>query len=85
MWRHDDHRRGASKPEQAMAVHRTCRGGHTRRVFDRIVAPSKELLVFEVDRHLLINECVELVSDPLVDRICRLVAVQGTAVGDARR
>jgi alpha-beta hydrolase superfamily lysophospholipase len=58
---------------------------YTRRVFDRIVAPSKELLVFEVDRHLLFNECVELVSDPLVDRIRRLVAVQGTAVGDARR
>ena len=58
---------------------------YTRRVFDRIVAPSKELLVFEVDRHLLFNECVQLVTDPLVDRIRRLVAVQGTAVGDGRR
>ena len=58
---------------------------YTRRVFDRIVAPAKELLVFEVDRHLLFNECVQLVTDPLVDRIRRLVAVQGTAVGDGRR
>jgi alpha-beta hydrolase superfamily lysophospholipase len=48
---------------------------YTRRVFDRIVAPAKELLVFEVDRHLLFNECVELVTDPLVDHIRRLVAV----------
>jgi alpha-beta hydrolase superfamily lysophospholipase len=53
--------------------------GYTRRVFDRIVAPFKELLVFEVDRHLVFNECVELVTDPLVDRIRRLVALPGTA------
>jgi fermentation-respiration switch protein FrsA (DUF1100 family) len=53
--------------------------GYTRRVFDQIVAPAKELLVFEVDRHLLFNECVELVTDPLVDHIRRLVACQRTA------
>ena len=53
--------------------------GYTRRVFDRIVAPAKELLVFEVDRHLLFNECVELVTGPLVDRIRRLVATSGSA------
>jgi alpha-beta hydrolase superfamily lysophospholipase len=53
--------------------------GYTRRVFDRIVAPAKELLVFEVDRPLLFNECVQLVTDPLVDRIHRLVAMPGSA------
>jgi alpha-beta hydrolase superfamily lysophospholipase len=53
--------------------------GYTRRVFDQIVAPTKELLVFEVDRHLLFNECVELVTGPLVDRIRRLVAMSGSA------
>ena len=53
--------------------------GYNRRVFYRIVAPAKELLVFEVDRHLLFNECVELVTDPLVDRIHRLVAMPGSA------
>jgi alpha-beta hydrolase superfamily lysophospholipase len=53
--------------------------GYTRRVFDQIVAPAKELLVFEVDRHLLFNECGQLVTDPLVDRIRRLLAVPGTA------
>jgi alpha-beta hydrolase superfamily lysophospholipase len=59
--------------------------GYTRRVFDRIVAPVKELLVFKVDRHLLFNECVELVTDPLVDRIHHLVAVPATAHEGARR
>ena len=58
---------------------------YTRRVFDRIVAPVKELLVFEVDRHLLFNECVELVTDPLVDRIRRLIAVPSTAEKGGRR
>jgi alpha-beta hydrolase superfamily lysophospholipase len=58
---------------------------YTRRVFDRIVAPAKELLVFEVDRHLLFNECVELVTDPLIDRIHHLVALPATADEGARR
>jgi alpha-beta hydrolase superfamily lysophospholipase len=48
---------------------------YTRRVFDPIVAPSKELLVFDVDRHLLFDECVELVSEPLADRLRRLAAM----------
>jgi hypothetical protein len=52
-------------------------------VFDRIVAPAKELLVFEVDRHLLFNECVELVTGPLVDRVRRLVAVPETVEANA--
>jgi alpha-beta hydrolase superfamily lysophospholipase len=56
---------------------------YTRRVFDRIVAPAKELLVFEVDRHLLFNECVGLVTGPLVDRIRRLVAVPETVEANA--
>jgi alpha-beta hydrolase superfamily lysophospholipase len=53
--------------------------GYTRQVFDRVVAPAKELLVFDVDRHLLFNECVELVTDPLIDRIHRLAATPTTA------
>ena len=58
---------------------------YTRRVFDRIVAPAKELLVFDVDRHLLFNECVELATGPLVDRICRLAAAPTTAEKGAPR
>jgi pimeloyl-ACP methyl ester carboxylesterase len=57
---------------------------YPRRVFERIVAPVKELLVFDVDRHLLFNECVELVTDPLVARIRHLVAVPTTAHESAR-
>jgi hypothetical protein len=41
--------------------------------------------VFDVDRHLLFNECVELVSDPLVDHIRRLVTVPETAEMGRRR
>jgi alpha-beta hydrolase superfamily lysophospholipase len=58
---------------------------YTRRVFDRIVATAKELLVLDVDRHLLFNECVELVTDPLVDRIRRLVTAPTTAEKSGRR
>ena len=58
---------------------------YTRRVFDRIVAPVKELLVFDVDRHLLFNECVELATGPLVDRIRRLAAAPTTAEKGAPR
>jgi alpha-beta hydrolase superfamily lysophospholipase len=58
---------------------------YTRRMFDRIVARVKELLVLEVDRHLLFNECVELVTDPLIDRIHHLVALPATAHEGARR
>jgi alpha-beta hydrolase superfamily lysophospholipase len=60
--------------------------GYTRRVYDRIVAPSKQLLVFDADRHLLFNECVELVLDPLVDRIRTLATAQPAAsmAGDRR-
>ena len=59
--------------------------GYTRRVFERIVAPSKQLLVFDVDRHLLFNECVELVLDPLVDRIHELATAQPASVAGDRR
>jgi alpha-beta hydrolase superfamily lysophospholipase len=59
---------------------------YTRRVFERIVAPAKQLLVVDVDRHLLFNECVELVLDPLVDRIRTLAAAQPAArVAGVRR
>jgi hypothetical protein len=44
---------------------------------------ANELLVFEVDRHLLFNECVQLVTDPLVDHIRRLATMPGTAEGGA--
>jgi hypothetical protein len=55
----------------AMAV-----AAHSRHL---ALVAAHELLMLEVDRHLLLNECVELVTGPLVDRIRRLVAVPTTA------
>jgi alpha-beta hydrolase superfamily lysophospholipase len=42
---------------------------YTRLVFERLVAPRKELLTFELDHHLIFTECVDAVVDPLVERI----------------
>jgi len=44
---------------------------YTKLVFERLVAPSKELLVFELDHHLIFNECIDVVVDPLAERIMR--------------
>ena len=38
---------------------------YTQRVFDRIVAPEKELLTFDCGRHLILNECVDVVLPPI--------------------
>ena len=34
---------------------------YTQKVFARIAAPAKELVVFDTDHHLLFNECLPLV------------------------
>jgi hypothetical protein len=34
-----------------------------------MVASHKEMLVFDLDRHLIFNECVEQVLPPLVDKL----------------
>jgi alpha-beta hydrolase superfamily lysophospholipase len=41
---------------------------YTRKVYERIVAPRKEMLVFELDRHLIFNECVKEILPPLVGK-----------------
>lgn len=41
---------------------------YTRQVFDEIVAPAKELLVVDVDVHLLLVEALEQTLPPLVQR-----------------
>jgi pimeloyl-ACP methyl ester carboxylesterase len=43
--------------------------GYTRRVYERIVAPHKEKLVFDLDRHLIFNECVDEVLPRLVEKL----------------
>ena len=39
------------------------------KVFDRIVAPEKDMITFERLPHLLFNECVDEVIDPIVNRL----------------
>jgi alpha-beta hydrolase superfamily lysophospholipase len=48
---------------------------YTRKVYERIVAPRKEMLIFELDRHLIFNECVEEVLSPLVGKLKEYAAV----------
>lgn len=47
---------------------------YTEQVFDRIVAPAKELVVIDSDVHLLFNEDIDRVLPPLLDRLTRLTA-----------
>lgn len=42
---------------------------YLREVYERIVAPAKELLVFELDTHLLFNEHLEAVLPRLVEKL----------------
>jgi alpha-beta hydrolase superfamily lysophospholipase len=42
---------------------------YIEQVYERIVAPSKEMLVFELDHHLIFNECVEEVLPSLVTKL----------------
>ena len=47
---------------------------YTRQVFDEIVAPAKELLVVDVDVHLLLVEALEQTLPPLVQRLRTLTS-----------
>jgi hypothetical protein len=42
---------------------------YVRRVYGRIVALCKEMLVFGLDRHLIFNECVEEVLPSVVAKL----------------
>lgn len=42
---------------------------YIQRVYDQIKAPSKELLVFELNAHLIFNECLEEVLPRLVEKL----------------
>jgi alpha-beta hydrolase superfamily lysophospholipase len=42
---------------------------YTKLVFDSIRAPSKEMLVFNLPCHLILNECISEVLDPISDKI----------------
>ena len=42
---------------------------YVRRIYGRIVAPHKEMLVFDLDRHLIFNECVEVVLQSVAAKL----------------
>jgi esterase/lipase len=42
---------------------------YTEQVYERILAPSKEMLVFELNHHLIFNESVEEVLPSLVAKL----------------
>lgn len=58
---------------------------YTQKVFARIAAPAKELVVFDTDHHLLFNECVALVLGRVAELIARLDAQQPTEVSTTGR
>jgi alpha-beta hydrolase superfamily lysophospholipase len=47
---------------------------YTQKVFARIAAPAKELVVFDTDHHLLFNECLPLVLGRIAELVTRLGA-----------
>lgn len=60
---------------------------YTKQVFDRIDAPSKELVVVEADHHLLFNEALDAVLHVLVPRLlshATAVASQAASVRQSR-
>ncbi|MEZ0350917.1 alpha/beta fold hydrolase [Mycobacterium sp. pR1184] len=47
---------------------------YTQKVFARIAAPAKDLVVFDTDHHLLFNECLPLVLSRVAELIASLDA-----------
>jgi hypothetical protein len=42
---------------------------YVQEIYERIVAPDKEMLVFELDRHLIFNECVKEVLPSVAEKL----------------
>jgi alpha-beta hydrolase superfamily lysophospholipase len=52
---------------------------YIRQVFDRVIAPRKELLVLDSDVHLLFNEDLATVLPPLLERLRAVVPAEEAA------
>ena len=46
---------------------------HTKKVFKLIKAPHKEMLIFDEDKHLIMNECVDRIIDKIVCKVKEFV------------
>ncbi len=55
---------------------------YTRKVYEGIVAPHKELLILESKVHLLFNEDLDVVLPPLLERLARLESRPSDTVGE---
>ncbi|WP_158423547.1 alpha/beta fold hydrolase [Mycobacterium sp. EPa45] len=55
---------------------------YTKKVYARIAAPAKELVVFDTEHHLLFNECLPLVLGPVAEIITRLDASAAERAGN---
>ncbi|MEE6139863.1 alpha/beta fold hydrolase [Mycobacterium sp. 050128] len=58
---------------------------YTQKVFARIVAPAKDLVVFDTDHHLLFNECLPLVLPRVAELIASLDATASGKLGTGDR
>jgi esterase/lipase len=42
---------------------------YIQQVFKMIVSPKKEMMVFDEPFHLIFNECVDRIIDPIADKL----------------
>lgn len=42
---------------------------YTRQVYERIAAPHKEMLLFDEPYHLIFQECIDRIIDPIVEKL----------------
>ncbi|MFL0198375.1 alpha/beta hydrolase [Clostridium sp. WILCCON 0269] len=46
---------------------------YTKKIFELINAPHKEMLIFDEDKHLIMNECVDKIIDKIVCKVKEFV------------
>lgn len=56
---------------------------YIQRVYQQIKAPSKELLVFDLNNHLLFNECLDEVLPCLVETLKKYAGKQDNVIDRA--
>ncbi len=44
---------------------------YTKQVYELIKAPEKEIIVFDEPYHLIFNECIDKVLDPIAEKLKR--------------
>lgn len=52
---------------------------YTKKIYQRIKAPQKEMMIFDINNHLLFNECPDLILEPLVKKMQEYSLAKTTA------